>query len=676
MSEGDDDDGYVSERRISISQSLRQSHALFVKNHDKKECLDLAFNDLDVKQNGVLDRSELYMFMEEAAKHVRLEVDDDVVHDAVDALLEDAQQGNDAVVEGSVITREQFYEMFERHPDLLRVFDDEESLASIRESVRSLVLSPDEELQDEKEREEVWAHGRTHWKNKKVAFVWLLLYIFGNAFAFIYKAILYSRNAEAQAVFGECITVARGAAQLLNLNACLILLPLCRHFLTWLRGTKMRSLFPFDASIEIHILIGIVIALFSTAHCCAHACDFYRFARADTDDIYALFGDKLGVIPDGIGARWALLLRQPAAITGIIMVICMLIGYGAIYYRRKKFNVFWYSHHLLIVMLIALCCHGIGNLLEPFQSVYWVIGPLLLYMIPRVLRETPCSNTQVLDASVMDGEIVSLKIAKPSGKGTPWNKVEAGMYAFLNIPAVSCTEWHPFTLTSAPHDDHLEFAVQAVGDWTKSTRDLLGDASLEADVDAYPGIKVEGPIGAPSQDFSKFPILILVGAGIGVTPMISVVKHLLKHPGQTKRTYLYWTVRDRAAMDWFTSVLDDIYEQDDKHVIQIRHFLTSVKYDDRDLGAVLLHHAARCKHKHTDIDILLGRQTHHQVEVGRPIWDEELRSIRDEAKELGYKDCGVFLCGPKRMAEDVDSVSFALSREDTEFHFYFNKETF
>jgi hypothetical protein len=158
--------------------------------------------------------------------------------------------------------------------------------------------------------------------------------------------------------------------------------------------------------------------------------------------------------------------------------------------------------------------------------------------------------------------------------------------------------------------------------------------------------------------------------------MISVVKELLKNPGQMKRTILYWTIRDQAAVEWFTSVLDDIYQQDDKNVIQIRHFLTSVKYDDRDLGAVLLHYAARSKHKHTNIDIILGRQTHHQVEVGRPVWDKELQSVREEAKELGYNRAGIFLCGPSRMAEEVDDVSFKLSRDDPNFHFYFNKETF
>lgn len=289
-------------RRKAISNSLRQSHDLLVVQHDKEACLDLAFDEMDVKKNGVLDRSELYMFMEEAAKYVRLQVEEDVVHDAVDALLQDAHQGKD--LQDSVITREQFYEMFQRHPDLLRAFDDEESMSALKDSGISWQLSEEEQIQDEKEKEEVWAHARTHWRNKYSAIAWALLYFIGNTVAFTYKAILYHRNEEAQAVFGECITVARGAAQALNLNACLILLPICHHFLTWLRGMPLVPLlFPFDASLEVHIGIGIVIALFSTAHCCAHACDFYRFARADEADIYryeqsCLISFKLALLSD------------------------------------------------------------------------------------------------------------------------------------------------------------------------------------------------------------------------------------------------------------------------------------------------------------------------------------------------------------------------------------------
>jgi predicted ferric reductase len=271
------------------------------------------------------------------------------------------------------------------------------------------------------------------------------------------------------------------------------------------------------------------------------------------------------------------------------------------------------------------------------------------------------------------------------------------MYGFIQVTKVSRLEWHPFTLTSAPCEDFIEFHFARVGDWTAKVHDLLEDlVSSKADEEGAGQImttatstpeapaltppnvviKVEGPIGASSQGFTDYPILVLVGAGIGVTPMISVLKQLLVTPGKMKRVFLYWTVRDRSAFEWFASLMDDIFESDKKNVIQVRHFLTSMKEDDRDIGAVLLHHATRARHRKSNFDLILGQYNHHQVEVGRPNWEDELESVKVDAKELGHGECGVFLCGPKAMADDVARTCFALSKKDPSFHFYFTKETF
>lgn len=45
--------------------------------------------------------------------------------------------------------------------------------------------------------------------------------------------------------------------------------------------------------------------------------------------------------------------------------------------------------------------------------------------------------------------------------------MEPGQYIFLQCPAVSWLEWHPFTLTSAPEEPFFSVHVRAVGDWTQ-----------------------------------------------------------------------------------------------------------------------------------------------------------------------------------------------------------------
>jgi NADPH oxidase 5 len=163
--------------------------------------------------------------------------------------------------------------------------------------------------------------------------------------------------------------------------------------------------------------------------------------------------------------------------------------------------------------------------------------------------------------------------------------------------------------------------------------------------------------------------------------MISVVKYLLHHPGLMKKTYFYWTVRDYKAFEWFSQMLDDIYEKDAQGRLEIYHFLTSMKLDKRDFGAVLLAHAAACKHKRTNFDILIGKRTRHQIEAGRPDWAMELRKIKGCAQQLGLSNCGIFLCGPDAMAKDISEKTLEISAEqrrnkDDSFHFHFTKETF
>lgn len=44
-----------------------------------------------------------------------------------------------------------------------------------------------------------------------------------------------------------------------------------------------------------------------------------------------------------------------------------------------------------------------------------------------------------------------------------------------------------------------------------------------------PKLSIDGPYGAPAQDYHKYDVLLLVGLGIGATPFISILKDLLNN---------------------------------------------------------------------------------------------------------------------------------------------------
>lgn len=45
----------------------------------------------------------------------------------------------------------------------------------------------------------------------------------------------------------------------------------------------------------------------------------------------------------------------------------------------------------------------------------------------------------------------------------------------------------------------------------------------------FPRLYIDGPYGAPAQDYLKYDVLLLVGLGIGATPFISILKDMLNH---------------------------------------------------------------------------------------------------------------------------------------------------
>ena len=79
----------------------------------------------------------------------------------------------------------------------------------------------------------------------------LLLWATVMACLFCWKFYQYSHK-NAFLVMGYCRPVAKGAAETLKLNMALVLLPVCRNTLTWLRSTRARSFIPFDDNINFH----------------------------------------------------------------------------------------------------------------------------------------------------------------------------------------------------------------------------------------------------------------------------------------------------------------------------------------------------------------------------------------------------------------------------------------
>jgi respiratory burst oxidase len=88
------------------------------------------------------------------------------------------------------------------------------------------------------------------WRRAWVVALWVA----AMASLFAWRFVQYRRSA-AFRVMGYCLPTAKGAAETLKLNMALVLLPVCRNTLTWLRSTWARFFVPFDDSIAFHKVI-------------------------------------------------------------------------------------------------------------------------------------------------------------------------------------------------------------------------------------------------------------------------------------------------------------------------------------------------------------------------------------------------------------------------------------
>ena len=80
-----------------------------------------------------------------------------------------------------------------------------------------------------------------------------------------------------------------------------------------------------------------------------------------------------------------------------------------------------------------------------------------------------------------------------------------------------------------------------------------------------PSVRIDGPYGAPAEDVFNVEVAVLVGAGIGVTPFASILKHIWYRQkrgnlGALSRVEFFWVCRDAPSFGWFQTLLQEVEE--------------------------------------------------------------------------------------------------------------------
>ncbi|KAF9289250.1 hypothetical protein BGZ68_009735 [Mortierella alpina] len=524
-----------------------------------------------------------------------------------------------------------------------------------------------EQIDDEAKEHISWHQRISIWminEGSRVIFLglWILVHVglFGLAF-FNYH---YSDNFEiARSKLGITLPVARGAALVLHVDSGMILFPVCRTLISWLRSTPLNRIVPFDKAIAFHKSIAYSIVFFTVLHTIAHYVNFWRLAKAEPDKYHF----------------WTLMFVSGPGLTGHLMLLFLgiMVVTSLPSVRRRKFEVFWYWHHLFLGFFGVFSIHGAFCLLTPDRPPhckdiasfwkYWVASGFM-YLLERIMREWRAGQKTVISRVILHpSKVVEIQIKKEDCQAL------AGQYIFLCCPEVSLWQWHPFTLTNAPEEDYLSVHIRVIGDFTTELakklgcdvegvgewEDNLGDKN--GLVTILPKIMIDGPFGAASEDVFKYEVTVLVGAGIGVTPFASVLKSIwyrVNYPTKATKlhkVYFFWICRDKESFEWFQSLLLALESQDLNQFIEIHTFLTG-RLRHSEVGNLMINDQGAFA------DTVTGLRA--RTCFGRPNLDLEFDRIRGHHADT---DIGVFFCGPKKMGKQLHACCTKFSTGSTQF---------
>ncbi|KAJ9559688.1 hypothetical protein OSB04_004848 [Centaurea solstitialis] len=190
-----------------------------------------------------------------------------------------------------------------------------------------------------------------NWKRCWIIVLWIGVMVG----LFTWKYIQYKNRKDVYKVFGPCVCIAKGAAETLKLNMAIILLPVCRNTITWLRNkTRLGVAVPFDDNLNFHKVRLIFSLHFVLAyklsigdcggnfywiglHAISHlTCDFPKLIHAtekEYEPMQQYFGDQ--------AENYWHFVKEVEGWTGITMVVLMTIAFtlATPWLRRGKLNL-------------------------------------------------------------------------------------------------------------------------------------------------------------------------------------------------------------------------------------------------------------------------------------------------------------------------------------------------
>jgi predicted ferric reductase len=270
-------------------------------------------------------------------------------------------------------------------------------------------------------------------------------------------------------------------------------------------------------------------------------------------------------------APWALLnvLDAPwRARLGVAAVVALLLLVGSSLWRQRlriSYEVWRVAHGVLaaIVMITALAhVEAVGHYVSgPFRRTLWAVMSLCLVGLlvwvrivkPILLLRRPWRVVEVVERAPGVHSLVLEPVDHDGMRFCP------GQFAWLTIgrSPLRITE-HPFSMSSCADDPHrVELTIKAAGDFT----------STVADIEIGTIAHLDGPYGVFTYERNEAPGFVFVAGGIGITPMLSMLRTLAAR--QDRRPILLLYANGEVEEIAFREELDRLSRELDLRVVHV-----------------------------------------------------------------------------------------------------------
>ncbi|GLD58852.1 dual oxidase 1 [Lates japonicus] len=469
------------------------------------------------------------------------------------------------------------------------------------------------------------------------------------------------------------IIVSRGSAAAISFLFPYMLLTVCRNLITLCRETFLNRYIPFDAAIDFHRFMAMTAIILAVVHSLGHVVNIYIFSISDLSILSCLFPKVLSNNGSEIPLKWSWWFFQTVpGMTGVLLlfVFSFMYVFASHYFRRISFRAFWVTHYLYVVVYTLTVIHGSFALLQEPRFFIYLIPPALLFLLDKLISLSRKKvEIPVVRAELLPSGVTHLEFKRPQGF-----VYRSGQWVRIACLMLGTDEYHPFTLTSAPHEETLSLHIRAVGPWTSQLRELYTEESL-FELGAYPKLYLDGPFGEGHQEWIDFEVSVLVGGGIGVTPFASILKDLvfkssIKSKIQCKKVYFIWVTRTQRQFEWVSDIIREVEEMDTQELVSVHTYITQVA-EKFDLRTTMLYVCERHFQKVWNRSLFTGLRS--VTHFGRPPFVSFFSSLQEVHPEVGK--IGVFSCGPPGLTKNVEKACQQMNKRD-QAHFMHHYENF